>query len=247
MKKNIYTFILAILIGTNSILFAQIKPNVMVHPGTELLNVIQLLSDSAQVVNSTYRKDVAEYFRAFKNDPAVQKARKLPFINCDFPVRLSWSFYDFPNLKLSQPDTLLGYERWFDKREVQDYLSSALDFYKRTNFKNFYDKEQAEYKKWIASFNRNLYEGGLLSTLDNFYRFTPNKKIIITLGALNCGTYAIPDIDLINPNFKNTLIIMVAYGNIIGRKASDTTHPNFYAPIWASQLIWHEDGTCLFK
>jgi hypothetical protein len=220
--------------------FAQEKVKVIVHPGTELMNAVWLLSDPDYAVKSTYRVDALKYFSKWKDDSAVLKAKKLPYINCDFPVRLSWVFYDFPNLKLSLPDTLFGYESEFNKKQVQDYLSACLRFYKRSDFKAFFYKEQPEYKRWIASFNRILRKQNLLPEIDSFYRFPLPRKVIITLGALNCATYAVPEVDLINPRFQNTTVIHVGYGNLIGRYASDSTQPNFYDSLWESQLVFHE-------
>jgi len=47
---------------------------------------------------------------------------------------------------------------------------------------------------------------------------------------------------VINPYFKNTMVLMIAYSSIIREKESDTLEPSFFSPIWASQLLWHEMG-----
>jgi hypothetical protein len=239
MKKIIHGFVFLLFA---SVSLAQPKVKVTVYPGTELLNVVHLLSDSAYVVKSTYRKDIEKYFGKYKNHPAIGKARELPFINCDFPLRLSWAFYDFPKVKLFNPATLVGYEKYFTKEQVNDYFRVCLDFYNDTRFRKFYKKYRPEYQRWIASFESNLYKEKMLPVLDSFYRFIPEKEIVITLGALNCGSYAVVDMNTINPHFANTMVIMVAYGNIVGKKASDEIHPDFYAPVWSSQLVLHELG-----
>lgn len=213
-----------------------------VYPGVELLNVIQTLADTSKGTRSVYKQDIIQYFGAYRDHPAVQMARSLPLINCDFPVRLSWQFYDFPNAKLEPPDTLGGYEPWFKKAQVQAYFRACLRFYKDTHFWLFYQQHEAEYQRWVASFNRNLYEQRMLSTLDSFYRIRPAKKIMINLGPVNCGSFAVPEMGVFNPHFKNTTVIMVAYGSIIGRKDAIGTHPDFFAPVWATQLVWHEMG-----
>ncbi len=64
---------------------------VLVHPGTELLQIIHLLSDTAQVAASTYNTEVVRYFAPYRRHPAVLAARHLSRgISCDYPVRLSW-------------------------------------------------------------------------------------------------------------------------------------------------------------
>ncbi len=179
MKILLTLSVLCIMDLAHNKTFAQHKVDVIVHPGNELLSIVGMLSDSAPVEKSTYRIEAEQYFSRFKDDPAVQKARRLPYLNCDFPLRLSWAFYDYPDLKLSQPESLLGYENFkFTLEQIQDYFSACLDFYKRSNFRKFYQAHEPEYQRWIASFNRNLYEGGLLATLDSFYRFIPKKKIV---------------------------------------------------------------------
>lgn len=223
--------------------FAQHKVEVIVHPGNELLSIVGMLSDSAPVEKSAYRVAAEKYFRRFKNDPAVQKARKLSFLNCDFPVRLSWAFYDYPKLKLSPPENLQGYEKFkFTTEQIKDYFTACLRFYKHSGFRKFYQAHEPEYQRWIASFYRNLYEEGFLAAIDSFYRFIPEKKIVVELGALNCGTYAVPDMKDVNPRFSNTMVLMIAYSNIIRENESDSLEPNFFSPGWASQLLWHEMG-----
>lgn len=219
---------------------AQIKVNVQVHPGSELMSVVRLLKDPQYTTRSAYRKDAENFFSRFADDPVVMKAKKLPYMSCDFPLRISWVFYDFPDLKLSQPDTLMGWDKEFDKKQMQDYLAACLAFARRSNFQAFFKKEQPQYREWISSFTKKIKQEGLLTALDKFYRFTPPQKIEIALGGMSCATYAVPDVELINPHFPNTTIIGIGYGNIIGNKATDTTHPDFYDPLWTNQLIWHE-------
>ncbi len=220
---------------------AQIKVNVQVHPGSELMSVIWLLSDPKRTTLSAYRKDAENFFNQFAGDEAVMKVKKLPWTSCDFPLRLSWVFYDFPQLKLSEPDTLLGFDKWFDKKQMRDYLAACLGFYQRSNFKAFFKKEQPKYRKWISNFNKKMQADSLLFVIDKFYRFAPPQKIEITLGAMSCGTYAVP-VELINPHIPNTTVIMIGYGNLIGLKATDTAQPDFYDPLFTNQLVWHELG-----
>lgn len=234
------TFLVFLLII--SVTKSQPKVTVTIHPGTELLGVIHLLADTGNAVKSTYRKHIEKYFSKYKNHPAIKKAKELPFINCDFPLRLSWSFYGFPNIKLNYPASLMGYEKYFTKEQIDDYFRACLDFSKDTRFPKFYKKNKQQYQQWINSFERNLYEEKLLVVLDSFYRFIPKKEILITPGALNCGSYTIVDMNTVNPHFGNSMVIMVAYGNIAGKKASDQASPDFYAPLWTSQLVWHEMG-----
>ena len=94
--------VLCLTVGLPSRAQPAASVRVLVHPGTELLQVIHLLSDTAQVAASTYNADVVRYFAPYRRHPAVLAARHLPrAISCDYPVRLSWAFYDFPAFKLA--------------------------------------------------------------------------------------------------------------------------------------------------
>jgi len=227
----------ALLFSVSS--FAQLKVSVQVYPGNELISVVELLADSAfgDGIKSTYRRDLLRYFSKYKDERAVKLAHQLPYRNCDFPMRQSWAFYNFPDIKLQPLDNLAGYEGDFKLTQINDYFAACLQFYHKAKFRKFYDHYRPEYQRWIASFNRNLYEQGMLAAIDSFYRTKPKNEVIFTLGGLNCGTYATSD-----PVFKNKSIIMVAYGSVLQTRDSIGKHPDFYAPVWATQLIWHECG-----
>lgn len=218
--------------------------HVAVYPGTELLQVIHLLSDTAQMAQSTYNAAVLRYFQRYKQHPAVRMARTLPHISCDFPVRLSWAFYDFPNLKVAamKPEHLDGYETAGDLNQLQVYFQECARFYRDSQFWGFYQAQAPEYARWVASFERGLYQDKLLATLDGFYRLARDKPVVFTLGALNCGSYAMSDLRGSNPNLPNQSTIMVAYSQVARGEASLAKAPDFYAPARTSQLIWHELG-----
>ena len=222
----------------------QSSVRVVVYPGTELLQVIHLLSDTAQMAKSTYNADVVRYFHAYKQHAAVRRARTLPHISCDFPVRLSWAFYHFPDLKLAmmKPVHMDGYETEGSLPQLQAYFQECARFYRDSRFWQFYKAHEPEYRRWVASFEQHLYRDGMIAALDEFYRLKRDKPIVFTLGALNCGSYAMSDLRGINPNLPNQITIMVAYSQMAENTDSVIKPPTFHAPIQASQLIWHELG-----
>lgn len=184
------------------------------------------------------------YFQKYKRHPAVLKARTLPRINCDFPVRLSWAFYGFPNLKVAtmKAEHMDGYETDFNLTQMQAYFQDCARFYNDTHFWNFYQAQTPEYARWVSSFERGLYQAKMLTTLDDFYRLKRDKPIVFTLGALNCGSYAMSDMRGMNPNLPNQHTIMIAYSQVAGGKDTLSKAPGFYAPARTSQLTWHELG-----
>lgn len=220
---------------------AQTKPVVEIHPGSELVSVVQLLAGRAEYKRSAYEEAVLNYFGSYKDHPAVRQAMELNLMNCDFPLRLSWAFYNFKHIKLHSIDTLAGYEDFADIQKIRAFFEACKAFYKDTHFAEFYESQMPVYSKWIASFEKNLYQERMFAKIDSFYNLDPGK-VTFTLGALNCGTYCIPDLGTVNPRFRNHTLIMVAYGNIGQSKTDHSLQPNFYNPAFANQLIWHEMG-----
>ncbi len=218
---------------------AQLQVKTEIYPAVELLNVIHLLSDSVEIVPSTYTIDVRRHFQEFKDHPAVKKARELALINCDFPLRHSWCFYNFPAIQLRQPDTLSAYNKYVTTAAVRDYFEACMDFYRDSRFWEFFTAYRPNYEKWIQSFNRNLYDDGMLASIDSFYRLKPSNKVVFTLGAMNCNSFALPETGDINPALQGTSTIFIAFGNL--HRSKDTIAPVFYSR-FNSQLIWHEAG-----
>lgn len=124
----------------------------------------------------------------------------MPYINCDFPIRLSCAFYNFPDIRLAELNNLGGYEADFKLQQINDYFRACVQFYYDSKFWEFYQKYRPHYDQWIASFNRNLYGEKMLAIVDSFYRIPPSRKIVFTLGALNCGSYSVPDLSVVNPD-----------------------------------------------
>jgi hypothetical protein len=223
----------------------QAPVQVLVYPGTELVEVVQLLTDTIPHARSTYNQEVLTYFQAYRNHPAVQEARRLRRrgqLSCDFPVRVSWALYHFPDVQLAAMTNMEGYEQYFDLAQTQAFLQLCVRFAQDTHFWSFFQAHAAEYESWIADFNRGLYQDRQLAKLDAFYRVKRSKEVVITLGALNCATYAVSDLRGINPTQAGKSVIMVGYLQVARNSDTLTQRPTFYAPAMTSQLIWHEIG-----
>jgi hypothetical protein len=218
---------------------------VLVHPGTELLQIIHLLSDTAEVAKSTYNGEVLRYFAPYRRHPAVVAARHLSrSISCDYPVRLSWAFYDFPRLKLAtmRPEHLDGYEHAMPIAEVQAYFQQCLQFAQDAHFVEFYQAHAPQYASWVREFEEGMKQQQLLKTIDQFYRLPRQKPVALTLGVLNCTSYAMSDMRGINSNLPDQYTTMVSYHQLVGSQDSLTRVPHFYPTIKTSQLVWHELG-----
>lgn len=218
---------------------------VLVHPGTELLQIIHLLSDTAQVAESTYNAEVVRYFAPYRQHPAVLAARHLSrSISCDYPVRLSWAFYDFPDLKLAtmRAEQMDGYEQEMPLTEVQAYFRQCLQFAQDAHFTEFYQAHAPQYASWVREFEAGMKQQKLLETIDQFYRLPRQKPVVLTLGVLNCGSYAMSDMRGINPKLPNQYTIMVSYHQLMLSQDTLTKAPHFYPTLQTSQLVWHELG-----
>lgn len=216
---------------------------VLVHPGTELLQIIHLLSDTAQVAASTYNVDVQRYFAPYRRHPAVLAARHLSrAISCDYPVRLSWAFYGFPDLQLApmRPEHMDGYEQEMPLAEVQAYFRQCLQFAREAGFAAFYRAHAPQYAAWVREFEAGLQQQRLLATLQQFYRLPRQKPVALTLGVLNCGSYAMSDLRGINPVLPNQYTVMVSYHQLVESRDTCTRAPHFYPTRQTAQLVWHE-------
>lgn len=217
---------------------------VLIYPGTELLQVIHLLSDTAQLAQSTYNVEVARYFTPYKRHPAVLAARRLRHISCDMPVRLSWAFYDFPALKLAtmRPEHMDGYEKVMPLPEIQAYFQQCVAFYHDAHFWEFYQAHAAQRAGWVREFEQGMQQQKLLETIQQFYRLPRQQPAVLTLGVLNCGSYAMSDMRGINSNLPNQYTMMLAYSQLSQNTDTITKAPHFNPTPRTSQLVWHELG-----
>lgn len=109
--KTLCTFLLAL--PASQVLLAQPHASstppltgriaVTVHPGIELLTIVQLLAGKYPPPNkSGYAKATEAYFTPFANHPAVQQAQRLPKVYTDL-TELGYCFSNFPHVRLRYP------------------------------------------------------------------------------------------------------------------------------------------------
>jgi hypothetical protein len=244
-----FSLVAAALLGLATWLPSWAQPaapvRVLVHPGTELLQIIHLLSDTAQVAESTYNADVVRYFAPYRRHPAVLAARHLSRrISCDYPVRLSWAFYGFPTIQVAtiQPQQLDGYEAAMPLAEVQAYFAQCVQFAHDAHFSAFYQAHEPQYAAWVREFETGLHDQKLLETIDQFYRLPRQKPVALTLGVLNCSSYAMSSLQGINPTLPDQYTILVSYHQLARSQDSLTKAPHFYPTPQTAQLVWHELG-----
>ncbi|RZK96311.1 MAG: DUF4932 domain-containing protein [Hymenobacter sp.] len=210
---------------------------VTVHPGIELLTVVQLLAGRYPLPNkSGYAKETEAYFAAFANHPAVRQARRLPKVYTDLP-ELGYCFDNFPQVRLHYP----AQTSWYTlngKDTMQAYLRRCQQFAEDSHFWAFYQRHRAEYAAWAQPVHARLVSEGLVTKLDSFYRFrTQAAHWTICLDPLNSwGAHAIMA-NALNPRYADQVVYTVGFFN---RESTDTSTPTFSLGAEASGLVWHE-------
>ena len=211
------------------------KLTVTVHPGVELLSIIQYLAGHAGPRPSPYLTDVRQHFAPFRNHPAVlflfnSDAR----FGYDLP-ELGWCF-DNP-LKPSGfiiPDSTYWLKS-FSRPALTDYLTLCLDFARQSHFAAFYQQHQADYNRWSQAFTRQVDSLQVIQKLEAFYRHPTTSRWYICLDPLNAyGAHAIMTRTLA-PAYSNYIVYQQGYWN---RNTKPDIDPTFDVDMY--NLVWHE-------
>lgn len=221
---------------------------VNVHPGQELLTVIQILADRYPTPNkSTYAAEMEAYFRTHEKHPAVTALAEMSErVYTDFP-ELGWCFSDFPNFKLHMPDTNSWYAL-YGKDTVQQVIRLAKDFAQTTDFWTFYENHQADYQAWGRDVRQALDSLGYVSKLDDFFSRQvqgTRPSFYIAMDPLNSwGAHAIPHLEEINPYYSGTKAYSLGYWN---RNSTEQETPSFKGGNFLANLVWHEGSHIYLK
>lgn len=215
-----------------------------VHPGVELMTIVQVLGDRYPPPNSsTYWVEVKAHFEPYKNHPAVLKVQALSDKVYPDLTELGWCF-SFPEMTLAFTPTEPTWYRLYGEKNIQEYLHLLSQFAKDTDYAEFYQKHEAVFAAWGAAIKAQISKEGLMEKLQQFYRFGADEgKFHICLDPLNSwGAHAIPHIAKINPQHANDKIYCIGYHN---EKSTASTHPVFFSGSFSTNLIWHE-GSHIF-
>jgi hypothetical protein len=236
MKQLILSFLLALSTAVGYGQAQEVKINV--HPGVELLTIVQKLSGKYPAsAPSTYEREVLAYFSPYQKHPAVLKVQQLKGQVFPDLTELGFCFTDSPDLQLAIPDSSSWYKR-YGKEEVVDYLRKCQEFARQSNFRQFYSAHATAYPAWGALIKAGIQQDNLLGKLNDFYRSATQPHFYICLDPLNnWGAHAIPNPELFNPVYQGTK----AYTLGFFPKTSDSTQaPVFQYGDYATTLVWHE-------
>jgi hypothetical protein len=230
--RKIFLLTLIFLLPILGICQDQLK--VTVHPGVELLTIIQILADKyPQPRTSAYSKEVFDYFGKYKDHPAVKKARSFSKTYFDM-TELGWCMSDFPYIKIYEPIDLVWYQ-YNGKENTLEYLKLCKDFFNDTNFWDFYQQHVGRYQKWGVPIKAKIDSGLLIDKLKEFYRYDATVRWYICIDPLNSwGSHAIMTKKL-NPQFAD----LVAYTTGYFANGDTKTEPVFRLNNFEN-LVWHE-------
>lgn len=211
------------------------KLTITVHPGVELLSIVQYLAGRQDPALSPYRTDVQQHFGPYRSHPAVlflfkSNAR----FGYDLP-ELGWCFNDpLRPTSFTLPEKTYWYES-FTKAELTNYLNLCLDFARQTNFAGFYKRHQADYEQWGKTMRTNVDSLQIVAKLEAFFQRSVAGQWYICLDPLNgSGAHAIMT-ETVAPVFRDYIVYQQGYWN---DNATPTTLPTFKADLY--NLVWHE-------
>ncbi|MDR7194639.1 DUF5694 domain-containing protein [Luteimonas terrae] len=217
---------------------ASIRYEVGVHPGTELLHVINYLARvyGPPVKDYDYRRAVDAWFGHLREHPAVVHARTLPYN--DF-VELGWAF-EWPGPVLVPPEgfahlTPIKGEEW-----LHEYLRLAADFAVASDFAGFFEAHQPDYARWTEQFRTRLAQVDPLTELADFYGSGLDKTLYFSISPLGVVLKANIVIDEVAPRHAHYGPILIPFDPRFLAEG-DTDAARFdYLDEPLANAVWHE-------
>jgi len=219
---------------------SQDRLNVVVDARLELLAVVQLLSGYGERFelitryDFPYKRDVTEYFSAYKTHRAVQlfaEMSKTGF-TYDAPPAAMLYLSDPPelNIQLSFPDNLK--RRAGGQGRLNQFVSSLRDFANKAQFVAFFKSHQETYQQIAANARTTMKDVDYVGTLENYYGIKHHSYNII-LVPLFVGGFG--------HHIERADSICDIY-NICGPINIENDLPVFGTAESFRQLTWHEFG-----
>ena len=167
---------------TASTSFAQIERQVggklwiTIPKNLAVFHILVLLTparfEQEKLFGHPLAREAREYFRDFKNHPAVQATEKIFSNMWYFPLNYAALFHtDFPEAKL-KPEIALPPEFTNDEtmREmISDYVQVVRDFYMASRFEEFWDSHKKNVEAIAKEVSNNLSAVDIPSLMEKFY------------------------------------------------------------------------------
>ncbi|MFC4726928.1 DUF4932 domain-containing protein [Coralloluteibacterium thermophilus] len=211
---------------------------VAVHPGTELLHVINYLARvyAPPVRDYDYRRAVDAWFGHMREHPAVVHARALPYN--DF-ADLGWAL-EWPGPRLVEPEGFSHLGRIKDDDTLREYLRLAVAFAQDADFAGFFAAHEADYARWVAEFEARLRAVDPLTPLADFYGTGLDKTLYFSISPLGVVLKANIVIDEVAPRHAGYGPILVPFDPRFLSEGPTTAARFDYTDVALSNAVWHE-------
>ena len=218
---------------------------VSVHPGCELMAVVQILAGKyPSPTPSAYAAEMKRYFEPFAGHAAVQYMKGFKRMFTDF-IELGWCFDSFPQVRLT-PTTKEGWFRLYGKDSVLHYLELVKQFYFDSQFWKFYQQHENQYSEWAKDVQQKIIDSGSLNKLYGFYRLQKPVRLYIGIEPLNnWGAHAIPNVKQINPRYSNIVAYETGYFNDTATESGTPVFTMGTETIY--DLLWHEGSHIMIE
>lgn len=165
------------------------------------------LDEDIKPCKTEYLKRIDNHFLKFKNHPLIDYIRKHNTIGIDFSTL--GLMYD--NLETFKFDTLYKKELeplGLTSNSIDSLKPLLVDFYKKSEFKDFFKQNESYYKKAIALIEKQVSDENLFDKLSSFYQSNQKNLELVVCVELtnNANNKAIDFFDRYNPN-KRALIL----------------------------------------
>ncbi len=257
--KTILPILFVIFFALNA--GARSKVNVLVDERMELLTIVQYLSGYPVLTQADlkYKKEIDDYFRDFRQHPAVLLNRNIyeRFFGFDAPPTYLYHF-SFPGFKqiadFSETDL-----RTFEFDKHADTLSLLLehfkDFYKRADFHRFYTAHKGFYDSLTAPVEAKINEGNVIDVMEGHYGKTNKEYNVILVPLLHDGGYG-PMVRkgnnnnlyaIIGPMYDSKETPVFDVKNILSEYVIHEFSHSFCNPLIAANLRELAKDSCLLK
>ncbi|WP_282055950.1 DUF4932 domain-containing protein [Maribacter luteus] len=169
--------------------------------------------------DTDYSKRVKNHFKEFKNHQLIKYIDELPNIHFDFPtIGLMYEnceSFEFENI-YSKELSSFG----ITKSEIDALQPFLIDFYKTSDFENFFNKNKRYYRNAIEKIEKQVNDEKLFDYVLNFFQSKEQGLEMVVFVELtnSFNNKAISFYDNYNPKKRATLL-----GNICEKKDSITT------------------------
>jgi len=191
--KKLASFLLCSLILLPS-LFAQNKTiDVKVDERVELISIVSYLAGYNEYNRARefpdFNKSVDEYFKAYLNDTLISYAKYLNEergIGYDAPMTFAVDLVidnDIHFNPLTISKAWVKDQRWTEEN-ANHYLSLLNDFYKKTKFREFYNKNKSFYSQLEEGFSP-IIKSINLAWFDSFYSQKTDNSFTVIISPIN--------------------------------------------------------------